>query len=62
VWHGLHLNRYTVFFLGGAVAFSVAWWYSRQLEEPAAGSMEDLLGDILQRSRFRFWLRLWPRQ
>jgi len=35
---------------------------SRQLEEPQAASMEELLRDILIQSPQRVWVRLWPRE
>lgn len=60
-WHAMDLNRYAWFFLAVLVAFIVSLVFCRKLEEPAAGSMEDLLRDILGQLPLRFWLRLWPR-
>ncbi|TAL07372.1 MAG: MFS transporter [Verrucomicrobia bacterium] len=61
VWLGLEWNRFTVFFAGAAVVFTVTMVLSRRLDEPKAASMEDLLHDILIQSPQRFWLRFWPR-
>jgi MFS family permease len=61
VWLGLEWNRYAIFFAAVVVAFVAAFAFSRQLEEPAAASLEDLLREILIQSPQRFWLRLWPR-
>lgn len=60
-WLGLEWNRFTIFFGAAGVAFAVALALSRQLDEPEAASLEDLLREILIQSPQRFWLRLWPR-
>lgn len=60
-WHGFEFNRYTVFYLLVAVVFGVTLILCRKLDEPEAGSLEDLLRDMLQQSPLRFWLRFWPR-
>jgi MFS family permease len=60
-WLGLEWNRYAVFFAAAGVAFLVTLILARQLEEPQAVSMEELLREILIQSPLRFWLRLWPR-
>jgi len=39
----------------------VALTLARQLEEPEAASMEELLKEILIQSPQRTWVRLWPR-
>jgi len=61
MWLGLEWNRYTVFFAGAAVVFTVTLLISRRLDEPRAASMEQLLREILIQSPQRFWLRFWPR-
>lgn len=58
---GFNLNRYTLFFFATAAAFLVTAILSRRLDEPEAGSMEELLRDILKKSPLRFWLKIWPR-
>jgi MFS family permease len=60
-WLGLEWNRFTVFFLGAALAFALTLLVSRRLDEPKAASLEELLRDILVQSPQRFWLRFWPR-
>jgi MFS family permease len=60
-WLGLDWNRFTVFFLGAALAFALTLMVSRRLDEPKAASLEELLRDILVQSPQRFWLRFWPR-
>jgi MFS family permease len=59
---GLEWNRYTVFFAAAALVLVATIVVARQLEEPEAGSMEDLLRELLIQSPQRFWLRFWPRQ
>jgi MFS family permease len=61
VWLGLQWNRYTIFFAGAAVVFSIALLLARKLDEPQAASLEELLREILIQSPQRFWLRIWPR-
>jgi MFS family permease len=61
VWLGLAWNRYTIFFAGAALAFTVTLALARRLHEPEAASMEDLLREILIQSPQRFWIRFWPR-
>ncbi|MDW8308954.1 MAG: MFS transporter [Verrucomicrobiales bacterium] len=58
---GVEWNRFTVFFAATAVAFGVMLALSRQLEEPKAATLEELLRELLIESPQRFWLRLWPR-
>ena len=60
-WHGMVWNRYSVFFSGVALMFSLALALSRRLVEPQAGRMDKLHMEILIQSPQRFWLRLWPR-
>ncbi len=62
VWLGLDWNRYSLFFAAVAAVFAVALILARQLDEPAAVSMEDLLREILIQSPQRVWVRLWPRE
>lgn len=59
--NGFIWSRYSVFFGLVAVAFGIAVFVSRKLEEPQAVRMEDLLHEILVQSPQRFWLKLWPR-
>lgn len=61
VWLGLAWNRYTIFFAGAGLAFSVSLTLARRLEEPEAASMDALLREILIESPQRFWVRFWPR-
>ena len=61
VWHGLTVNRYTVFFALVGVFFLLTLWLCRRLEEPKAVSMERLLREILIESPQRALMRLWPR-
>ncbi len=62
VWLGVEWNRYSAFFAAVAVVMLVTLVLSRQLEEPQAASMEELLRDILIQSPQRVWVRLWPRE
>jgi MFS family permease len=57
---GWELNRYSLFFLGTLLAFGITLTLSRQLDEPSARDIDELLRDIL-RTPQRLWLRLWPR-
>ncbi len=59
--NGFVWSRYSVFFALVAVAFGIAMFVSRKLEEPQAVRMEELLHEILVQSPQRFWLRFWPR-
>ena len=60
-WLGLEWNRYSTFFAAAGLIFLVALTLARQLEEPEAASMEELLKEILVQSPQRTWVRLWPR-
>ena len=60
-WHGLMLNRYTLFFAAVALVFMAAMVMCRRLKEPEAASMEELLKDILRQSPLRSWFRFGPR-
>jgi MFS family permease len=60
-WLGLEWNRYSIFFAATGLVFLVALTLARQLEEPEAASMEELLKEILIQSPQRTWVRLWPR-
>jgi hypothetical protein len=60
-WHGLAVNRYTVFFALVGVFFLLTLWLCQRLEEPKAVSMERLLREILIESPQRALMRLWPR-
>ena len=61
-WLGLEWNRYTIFFAAVAVAFLAALGLARQLREPQAASLEELLKDLLIHSPQRVWMRLWLRE
>jgi MFS family permease len=61
LWHGLDLNRYSWFFAAVFLTFLLSLSQCRQLHEPAAGSMEDLLKDILSQTPLRVWVRFWQR-
>lgn len=58
---GLEWNRFTVFFAGAALAFTVVLLFVQRLDEPKAASMQALLREMLIQSPQRFWLRFWPR-
>jgi hypothetical protein len=60
-WHGFEWNRYSLFFTAVGLAFLIALRFTRQLDEPAAASMEKLLKELLIQSPQRVWVRLWPR-
>jgi MFS family permease len=67
--HGLHAgwrefewNQFSVFFAAAGVAFLVALFRCRKLEETHAADMDELLRDLLIHSPQRFWLRFWPRE
>ncbi|MCC6356092.1 MAG: MFS transporter [Verrucomicrobiae bacterium] len=60
-WAGIEWNRFSVLFAVLTVLFTTAGALCPRLEEPAAASFDELLGDILGRSRIRYWLRLWFR-
>lgn len=60
-WGRIDLNRYTWFFVAVFFTFCLSLLQSRKLVEPAAGSMEDLLKDILSQSPLRVWFRFWQR-
>jgi MFS family permease len=62
VWLGVEWNRYTIFFAAAMLVMSIAFILSRQLEEPQAASMEELLRELLVQSPQRVWVRLWPRE
>jgi MFS family permease len=61
IWQGMDLNRYAWFFLAVFITFLFSLNQCRKLVEPAAGSMEDLLKDILSQSPLRVWVRFWQR-
>ena len=52
---------FPLFFVAAALVFTVTLGLCRRLEEPEAGSMDDLLHDLLEQTlllvRFRFWSR-----
>jgi MFS family permease len=60
-WLGLSWNRFTIFFAAAALSYIVTFFLARQLDEPEAASMEELLREILIQSPQRVWLRFWPR-
>lgn len=60
-WAGFEWNRFSIFFVGVGFSFLLTFALCRNLEEPEAASMEELLREILIQSPQRVWLRLWPR-
>lgn len=60
-WLGLEWNRYSIFFAAVAVVLLITAALARNLEEPEAASMEDLLREILIESPHRVLVRFWPR-
>jgi MFS family permease len=58
---GLSLNRFSLFFVVGAVVMLVALAMARRLEEPQAAGLEELLRTVLIESPQRILVRLWPR-
>ncbi|MFA6543773.1 MAG: MFS transporter [Limisphaerales bacterium] len=60
-WHGLMVNRYSLFYAAVGLVFVVTFWFCQRLEEPKAVSMEALLRELLIESPQRVWVRLWPR-
>jgi MFS family permease len=57
-WHGLELNRFSLFFLMVSCCFLVAVLLSRRLEESKAATFEELIKDIFRQNPLRA-LRLW---
>jgi hypothetical protein len=60
-WHNFSINRYTIFYLGAALIFAVTVVLMRQLVEPTAARVEQLIREILVTSPQRFWARLLTR-
>ncbi len=60
-WHEFEWNRYSVFFLLSWTVFVYAMLLARRLDEPQAGTMEDLFRDVLGQSSLKVWFKLWPR-
>ena len=60
-WLGVGWNRYSLFFAATSLTFGVALALAKQLEEPRARRLEDLLRELLIDSPQRAWIRLWPR-
>lgn len=58
---GMELNRYSALFAVLTALFILTASLCLRLEEPAAARFDELLLDILDRSRIRYWLRLWFR-
>lgn len=58
---GIEWNRYSILFAALSSLFLLTGALSLRIEEPAAASFEALLRDILERSRIRYWIRLWFR-
>lgn len=61
LWAGLAWTRYTVFFAATATVFLITLLLARQLHEPEAASLEELLRELLIQTPQRFWIRFWPR-
>lgn len=55
------VNRYSVFFALVLVSFAAALVLCRNIEEPKARPLDELLRETLLQSKLRYWLRLWPR-
>jgi MFS family permease len=60
-WQAFALNRYSLFFMGTCLLFVISVWLMRQLHEPAAAKMEDLIREVLVTSPQRFWARMLTR-
>jgi MFS family permease len=58
---GLDWNRFTVFFAAAGVCFLVSLLLAKRLDEPQAGTMEELMRELLINSPQRVWMRFWPR-
>jgi MFS family permease len=55
---GVEWNRYSVYFLLVAVAFAVAFWLCRRLEETKAAQLPTLMKELLVEEPRRWWLLL----
>ncbi|MDX1951206.1 MAG: MFS transporter [Verrucomicrobiota bacterium] len=60
-WGYFELNRYSLFFCGAGIMFLLTWWKIRQLEEPSAGKVQELVHQILIEGPQRVVNRLWSR-
>ncbi len=60
-WHQFEWNRFSVFFSLLWIVFIIAIALARRLDEPQAGTMEDVFRDVLGQSSPRVWFKLWPR-
>jgi MFS family permease len=58
---GIEWNRYSILFAVLSSLFLLTGALSLRIEEPAAARFDELLRDILERSRIRYWIRLWFR-
>jgi MFS family permease len=59
-WQGLYWNRYTFFFFGAELMFVLTLILKLQLEEKAAGKVEELMREILIGAPQRLLAKLWP--
>lgn len=59
-WQGLYWNRYTFFFLGALIIFVVTLALKINLEEKAAGKVEELMRAILLNAPMKLLSKLWP--
>jgi hypothetical protein len=60
-WAGVEWNRFTVFFAAAGLCFFVSLFLAKRLDEPEAGTMEELMRELLINSPQRVWMRFWPR-
>ena len=60
-WQGLNWNRYTIYFIGSALAFGVTAFLKLKLAEPEAKKVEDLVREMFISSPQRMIARVWPR-
>jgi MFS family permease len=58
---GFNWNRFSVFFLGSSVMFTITVFLKARLDEPAAKPVEDLVREMFISSPQRMIARVWPR-
>jgi MFS family permease len=59
-WQGVSWNRFTFFFLGAELAFILTLILKINLEEKAAGKVEELMREILVNAPQKLMAKLWP--
>jgi MFS family permease len=57
-WQNLTINRYSIFYFGCFLLFTLTVILMRRLEEPAAFRVQELVREVLINSPQRFWTRL----